>query len=131
MISAIVISILLLTITFTLSFTGFFSRFNVLDAEYKKVSQGLAEACIDNAILKLVSDKNYTLTAADQDIPVGSETCDIVSLHPSPPRTGSIRIKTQGVHNETYTNLNVVIAPGFNITSWEECPNLTSSDTSC
>lgn len=121
-VSAIVISVLILAVTLTLGFTGFFGRFNILDAESKERSSALAEACADNAILKLSNDKDYVLVAADHTIAVGTDTCNIVSFSPNPPRIGSITIKTQAIVNKAYTNLIVVVDSSFNIVSWQEAP---------
>jgi len=59
LISAIIISIMLVGITFGVSQAGYFSRFGSLDAEYKKISKGLAESCINIALLKIAEDPNY------------------------------------------------------------------------
>ena len=52
--SAIIISVILLLIITNLSLTAFYSRSDVLDSELKDRSSALAEACVDTAILKLV-----------------------------------------------------------------------------
>ena len=127
LISAIIISVLLLVITVTVSMTGILARFSVLDAESKERSIALAEACADNAILKLATNIDYALLATDHNIPVGSDTCDIVSISPAPPRSGLITIKTQGIFNKAYTNIKAVIdSDDFTISSWGECANMSS-----
>ena len=124
LISAIIISALLLTITITMGMTGIFSRFNVLDSESKERSSALAEACADEAIMKLASDKDYKLVSPDDhNIAVGSDTCDIVSLSPATPRSFPITIQTRGVINKSYTNLVVTINSDYGIDSWEEVSN--------
>jgi len=122
LISAIIISVMLLIIAVTIGMTGIFGRFNVLDSESKERSIGLAEACVDTAILKLSIDKDYLLIPADHSIPIiGSDTCNIVSILPiSIPRNFPITIQTQAIVNKSYTNLVVVIDSDYAIVSWEE-----------
>jgi len=121
LISAIIISVLLLIIAVTIGMTGIFGRFNILDSESKERSSALAEACADMAILKLSGNKDYVLIDPDDhNIPVGSDTCDIYAL--STPRTFPITIQTRGVINKSYTNLIVVIDSDFTIVSWKEVP---------
>ena len=130
--SAIIISVLLLVITVSLGLNGFFGRLNILDSESKERGVGLAEACADTAILKLANNLDYTLVPADHLIPVGSDTCDIFSINPTPPRTSSVTIKTQAIINKATTNLLIVVdSNDFTITSWDECSNLTGSPSSC
>jgi len=121
LISAIIISALLLTLAVTIGLTGIFGRFNILDSESKERSLALAEACADTVILKLSVDQDYVLTAADHNITViGSDTCNIVSISPVPPRSFPITIQTQGVINKSYSNLIVVIDADYAIVSWKE-----------
>ncbi len=123
--SAIIISILLLAITVGLGFNGFFGRLNIVDSDSKERSSALAEACVDVAILKLVSDKDYVLTPADQNIQIGNNPkniCSIMSLSPIP-RTFPITIQTQSNINKAFTNLEVIVDNNFEITSWQELAN--------
>ena len=135
--SAIVISILLLAITLSLGFSGFFARFNILDSESKERSSALAEACVDSAILKISQDINYAPTPAfnfitqtgGESIDVDSSKCTIVSVDTSGIKKA---IKTQAFINKAYTNLRVLIdTTSFTITSFDECSNLTGSTTGC
>lgn len=123
LVSAIVISFLLITITVSLGLSGFFGRFDILDSESKERSSALTEACIDTAILKLAENINYSLTPDDHAIPVEGDTCNIVSISPNPTRTFPITIQTQACINKSVTNLSVIIDSNFDITSWEELPN--------
>src|SRR3989344_2331312 len=54
LISAVIISLVLMVVVFSVSTLAFFSRFNQLDSEYKEKSSALAESCVDLAILKLI-----------------------------------------------------------------------------
>ena len=124
--SAIIISFVLIVITVTIGMTSFFGRVNVLDTELKERSSALAEACVDTAILKLSTNQDYLLVPADHSITVtGSDTCDIFSLSPTPPRTFPITIKTQAkINNKVYTNFVIIIDSDYNIVSWDEIPTL-------
>jgi hypothetical protein len=103
LISAIVISVLLLNITFTLSFSGYSSRFNILNAEFKSISAALANACVDTAIVKLIEDSSY---AGGETIEIDpGKFCEIISVTGSTEKT----IKTQADFNSAHTNLEVVV----------------------
>lgn len=121
--SAIIISVVLIAITVGLSMNGFFVRSNVLNSEYKNVSSQLAEGCADGALLNLINNPAYN--PSNQLYPVGSNNCTIVSVTPS----GSQRIiKTQGIYpssgpEQSYTDLQVTVTPSpgsMTVNAWEE-----------
>ena len=122
LISAIIISVLLLAITFTLSFTAFYSRFNVLDSEFKKVSSALAEACVNSAMLRIANDSSYTLSVEDEltfDPPANTKKCKIISVSSGLSKT----IKTQASYRKAYTDLQVQVTytgTDVVINSWTE-----------
>ena len=79
LVSTVIISLILLGLTFTVSSAGYFTRFNSLDAEYKRVSLGLAESCVNVALLKIA--KQYTAyNPAGEVVTVGTELCTIDSV---------------------------------------------------
>ena len=78
LISAIIISVILLLIVTNLSLTGFYDRSNILDGELKERSAALAEACADTALLKITTDPVYNPT--NEIVPVGSDTCTVISV---------------------------------------------------
>lgn len=122
LISAIIISILLITITLGLSFNGFFSRFNVLDSEFKTRGINLAEGCAEIAISKAIVGSDMNSSTSD---------CSIVRSNFT--TTGAI-IETQSIiNNKIYTNLRIEISTSTNtlthpnfwrIESWQEVPRL-------
>lgn len=117
LISAIIIALLLITITVSLNFAAFFGRFNVLDSEFKETSLALAEACADTAILEIA--KGNTPSG---DVFIGSDKCTIVSVTGSSTKT----ILIQAVYKKSYTNLKVIVTPSpttVTINSWIECAN--------
>jgi hypothetical protein len=115
--SAIIISIVLLVLATTLSFTGFNSRFNILDSETKERSSSLADSCIDLALLAFAKNTPYTVNTT---LPVGSDFCKVGAYTTS----GSQKIfETQGIFSNSYTNLKVKIdGTTFKIISVEEIP---------
>ena len=121
--SAIIISVLLLAITVSLGFSGFFVRLNIVDSESKERSSALAEACADQAILNFTQGSSVAVT----DFLVGpdaSDKCNIISVTSNGNQT---TIKTQAYPNKAYTNLKVVIdSNDFSIISWDECTVLSS-----
>ncbi len=71
--SVVIISFVLLLAVISLTFTGFFSRFNILDSESKERSDELASACIEIARLKIALNNSYT--GFDNNVSVGTGIC--------------------------------------------------------
>ena len=112
LITAIILSAILLIVTTTLNQTSFFTRSILLDSEYKERSAALAEACVDVARLKLANNPTYP--GNEPSIPVGSELCEIK------PISGNT-IEAKGIYRESVTNLRVIFNPSdISIVSWEE-----------
>ena len=122
LISAIIVSALLLSITLSLSLAGYYSRFNTLYAEYKKKSVALAEACGDVALLNIAENTTMTTPLV---VPVGSNNCTIYSASSSVPVAGETTVKIKATHQGVVTNLVIVASStGATIILWEEIPNL-------
>ena len=120
--SAIIISALLLAITVSLGFNGLFGRLNIVDSESKERSSALAQACADKEILNLAKEVSYT-----NPVQVGSDQCTIVSVAVDVPSVGQTTIQTQAVINKSYTDLQVIIdSSNFSIISWQECATFDS-----
>lgn len=60
LISVIIISFVLLLVSTTLTLTGFSVRFDILNSEFKKVSENIADGCIESARLILAQNNDYT-----------------------------------------------------------------------
>ena len=121
LVSAIVVSVLLLSFTLTLSLTGFFARYNVGESEYKARSVALAEACIETTLSKLAQDVSYN--PVNLIVTVGSSTCTIVSVARNLPVSGKLTLKAKGVFRDAVTNLQVVTQTStLSVVSWEEVP---------
>ena len=114
--SAIIISVILLLITSTASFSGFYSRFNILDSEFKEHSLALADLCVDQVLLRLATDSTY---AGGESVLVNASLCTIIAS-PNPianPRTFLL----QAIYKDAYTNLRISVdVDTLGITSWEE-----------
>lgn len=116
-ISVVIIAALLLAISASLSFSGFFTRSNIADGEYKEHSTALAEACIQEALVKLAANPNYT---GNETITIGSDSCTIGSI-----TTSGVQktIRTSGSFRSTTTNLQVTAnALSLSTTGWQEIP---------
>jgi hypothetical protein len=113
--SAIIISVILLLIATNLSFVGFYTRFNILDTEMKERSSALADSCIDAAQVKLTENSSY---AGNVSINVSENTCFIGPITIS----GTEKIFTaRGIFGNSYTNLKVHLnSTTFQVVSVEE-----------
>lgn len=82
--SSVIISTVLLGLALTAGASGAFSRFDALNAEYKRVSLALAESCANSALLKIA--QNYNYAPAGEVVTIGvdgqgrTETCTIKSV---------------------------------------------------
>lgn len=119
--SVIIISVLLITVTAALSSINYFSRFNVLENEFKQKSANLAEACVDYAFSRLAASPAYDPGALGGEcVGVGLDKCKVVSV------SGSA-VQVQGVYQKSYTNLVVNFDSDFNVSSWQEVENITTA----
>ena len=119
LISAIIIAAILVVISVSLSITGFLSRFDVVETEYKARSSALAEGCVNQALLNLAQGINGIATGT---VPIGTDSCTIISVVTA---AGQITIQTKGSYQEAVTNLQVVVNDwDFSIISWQEMPTL-------
>ncbi len=117
LISSIIISAVLVAVVFSLSFSGFFTRFNLLDSEYKERSYELAYACFNVAVLRLASDSGYL---GNETVTVGADTCQIRTIT----TPGTIETKAIMSVDGATTNLRGVInLTNFTVTSLIEVPN--------
>lgn len=111
--SSIIISAVLVAVVFSISFSGFFTRFNLLDSYNKEASLALAEACGNIAILKKVQNSSY---AGGESLAIGSETCTVN------PITG-LEIKTTANKDGAISNILINLNSSFVVTRWREVPS--------
>jgi Tfp pilus assembly protein PilE len=115
--SAIIISAVLLSIIATQSLAGLYERSNVLDAEFKSRSVATAFACAEQTFLLVGSDPSYTgvtkitLNAFDscQAFITGDSTVK--------------NIRIQATSSAAVTNVQLSYNPiTLSIISWQEIP---------
>lgn len=106
LISVVFMAAALLVVISALGLGSFFSRMDILGSDFKEQSQALSEACLATARLKLAQNPGY---AGNENIAVGSSTCQIVSAVAS--GTQEI-VSTQGVFEGSYTNLRATLSAG-------------------
>ncbi len=116
LISAVIISVILLLIISNSSLTGFYSRSDILDSELKEKSAALAEACTDTALLKI--SNNSTYNPSNEIVNVGSDTCIIKSVAYG---AGQKTVNITADYNHYVTNLKIVVnSSDLAVVSWEE-----------
>jgi hypothetical protein len=112
--SALIISAVLLVTVLTGSLTGFYERANILDAELKDRSSATADACADQALLLIANDTNYVGTSL-----LRLNSLDSCRAVVSGTTLKSIRI--QATSSVAVTNLVISYDIGtLSVTSWQE-----------
>jgi hypothetical protein len=118
LISVVIISAILLLVAVTLSLSGYYGRYNILDSELKKRSVAIAEACVDTALLNLANNPSYTGNATTT---IGSDACYVGTVTGA----GTKTLKARSMYKNYYTDLKVVVnASTLSVVSWEETPSL-------
>jgi len=117
LVSVIIISFILVTGAIGLNFTGFYSRFNVLDSETKERVNALARGCAEKARLELAMDINFI---GKKVVNVNSHDCEYAVFSGGKINTKS-KIGNIYTYYELYVDLNT---PEIVIISFEELPIL-------
>lgn len=118
LITAIVLSLILIVVAVVMSQSGFLTRQILSESESKERSAGLAEACVDIAMLSLVNNPLYPGNSTES---VGPDTCFIRPILFNTPLFGQNTIETKAVINGATTNLRAVVtAINLNVISWDE-----------
>lgn len=114
--SAIIISALLLIVATAGSFTGFYERSNILDAELKDRSNATADACADQAFLLVANNPAYTGTIL---LTLNSlDSCRATVSGTAPAK--SVRIQATS-SNAAVTNLQITYNPAtYTASIWQE-----------
>lgn len=108
LVSAIIISIVLGLLAFTLSTREWFVRDSALGSEYKAESRQLAESCAQTALLRIAQNDTYSPSPGGEIIPVGSLECVIESVtYATPDVIGRklATITTKGVYKNSWSTL--------------------------
>ncbi len=117
LISAIIISAVLLVIAVTGGLTGFFGRSNVLDSEFKHMSAAIAEACADHALLQLANSSTfYDVSGATTTI--SGNACYVSQATTAGPQK---TFKARSYYKNFYTTLKVTIQTSdTSVILWQE-----------
>jgi hypothetical protein len=116
LISAIIISVILLGLAVALGGSTFFARFNSLNREYKRISLGLAEACVHEALGRIAADFDYVVPPGGEVVDLGEEvygrdaTCTIIGPTSIPTETGGKKeflIETKASYAGAFSSLSV------------------------
>jgi hypothetical protein len=124
LVSAIVISALLIIIAASLGYTGFFSRFNILDGEFKETSVGLAEACAEISRVEIANNTSFNPSNKVYAIGTGTPQpeCTIVSVTP-PGAHYTVQVKAE--YNKSVSKITTEldrVSDNVNVFSWREIP---------
>src|SRR5437868_2087955 len=84
--SVIIICVILVLITTTLSFTGFYGRYNILESELKERSSAATEGCIDAGLLIIANNTVHTATTT---VILGPDQCQVGPLAGPVPYAGT------------------------------------------
>jgi large exoprotein involved in heme utilization and adhesion len=116
LISSIVISVILVAVVFSISFSGFFTRFNLLDGYNKEASLELANACGEIAVLKLIQDNTYS---GNETLDISSDSCTVLLISP-----GSYEINTTADKGGAVSNVKINLDTSYNVIRWREVATL-------
>jgi len=121
LVSVIIIASVMMLAVASMNMTGFYTRYSIFDYEMKERSEGLAEACIDTAMLHIAQDASYSPT--NEEVAVsGTNTCTIKSVAVGP-GASERTIEVWANSNRAYTYLRVVLEQSdLSIVLWEERP---------
>ncbi len=117
LVSAIIISAILLVVVISGSLGSIYSRFDTLDAELKERSASAADACADQALLKVANDPAYTGTVL---LTLNaSDSCRAVTA-----TVGSQKsVRVQATSSTAVTSLQLVLkSSDATVLSWQEVP---------
>ena len=131
LISAVIISAILISLTVAASGNGFLLRFDVLNSEFKRVSLSLAESCVSAALLKIGQNYNYV---GGETLAVGSELCVIkpISYFSSASHQKTAIITASVNYHKAFSTIKAVaivadpaypqtpLVPNISIISWLE-----------
>ncbi len=136
--SAIIISAILMGFLFIANRMNFYARFDTLDREDKAEARNMAESCINETLVRLAKDYNYDISVdpsytQESGIPIrlGDGMCYITSI--SPPRTqddhtADLTITTRGIYKDTFSRFKAeatMVNPEMNPTTIPRPPNIT------
>ncbi len=120
--SAIIISALVLVLMAGSGFASFYARYDALGLENKREAQALAESCVNVAILALATSTDpahFSLSSAEVAVSENpASSCTIVQVT----HTGEQdRIETHASVDNSFSSVTVMVTmpPNISIISWQ------------
>lgn len=118
--SVIIISFVLLLMTITSNFAGFGGRFNIFDSENKKRSDEVANACIEQARLKLAIQNTYI--GESDEIDIDGDECKYQISSGGEIKAWSLGINKAYTYYYAEVDMDEVDLPTI---EFKECPDLS------
>ena len=113
--SAIIISAILIIVSAIVGLQGFYGRWNVLDAEEKEESLAVAEGCADMVILELKNDVSYS---GNTNFDLYGCVCTVGNIDNQGWKES---FSVQSSCQDFYSDLNIsVYTSNQSVISWEE-----------
>lgn len=103
--AAVVISLVLLLLTIEVGTVGWYTRFDVLDREFKAQSVTLAHSCLERAVVQLVADTSYR---GDATSTAAYGSCYIFPITLPLESPGRLQLQVRAVVSNAYTTLVAV-----------------------
>lgn len=102
--SAVIISAVLMLTVVAGALSGIYARSNVLDAELKSRSRAVADACLEQALLLVTNDPGYGSSAPETEYQKFNsiDACELTVSGAAPTKT----ISVQGSSTKAVTNLS-------------------------
>src|SRR5579859_4239150 len=108
--SAVIMSALLLALLFASNTLSFYSRFDERDAHYHQVALALAQSCQSEALLQLA--QNHSYDPVGQVFTKSAGQCSVESILPHAPRVGTssiLTVLTRGSYHSSYSAVESVV----------------------
>ena len=102
LIAILIISFIMLSITISTGFEGFWSLSNFSNRESKEISLNLAQSCLDQAIVNIIQSPSWRPKVGGEVLTRGEYFCTIRSLERNSP---DVTIETTGEFNKSFTIL--------------------------
>lgn len=102
-VSAVILTIVILTIAISFSSSNFLGRFDSGFFESKEATSAYAQGCIEYTLLKLSIDSGY---AGNESVAIASSTC---TIRPITTGGGQKIIQTYAIVDNKTTNLEITV----------------------
>lgn len=102
-ISAVILTVVILTVAVSFSSSNFLARFDGGSFESKEDARAAAEGCLEYALLKLSANDAY---AGNESVTIASSSC---TLRPIITASGQKRIEAYAASNNKTTNLEFIV----------------------